>query len=161
VRRYIPIIILILLVIFLIIKLEDKDGSLKQLKSEVNELNDSKTIYYEAGDIAQEFINAYFIYDIRPDKEKVKEYIVDEKLNELDFGEDKKDGEDLGDIYSDVKRLDIYYGDSSVDKQKILGIFTNEITLNNVESEVQTFLELDMEKVKGEWKVVDLQLYQM
>lgn len=160
-RKYIPIVVSVLIIILFIIRAENYREEVSVLENEINQMNNKEKIYFEAGDIAEDFINDYFIYNKKPDEDKVKKYLIKEKLNELSFTGGEEYDESLSDVHSDVKSLSIYYGDSNEDKQKVLGIFKNEITVSNVESVNDTFIDLDMEKINGDWKIVDFQFYSM
>lgn len=160
-RKYIPIVVCILIIILFIVRAENYREEVNLLENEINQMNNKEKIYFEAGDIAEDFINDYFIYNKKPNKDKVKKYLIEEKLNELSFTGGEEYDKSLADVHSDVKNLSIYYGDSNENKQKVLGIFKNEITVSNVESVNDTFIDLDMEKINGSWKIVDFQFYSM
>lgn len=161
-KKYLPLIIVgILIIIFLFVKNENYRNELKQVKKEMNQLESSEEIIHlEASDIAEKFIKGYFDYSGKPVKEDVESYISKEVLNELNFDTSEEYDDNLSEVKSNVNNLDVYLGKSADGRQKVLGVFINDIEMNDGLSSVDSFIELDLEKVESSWKIVDFDFFQ-
>lgn len=162
-KRYLPLILLgILIIAFLFIKNENYRKEVEELNIKVEKLTmDEEIIYSAAGSLAEEFINGYFNFDGKPNKNKIEKIVSKEKLQQLSFSSIDEYDENLETVISNVRNLEIYYGNAVKNKQKILGIFLNEIEVDGVETTVRTFIDLDIKKVNESWKIVDFQFYQI
>lgn len=161
-KKYLPIIIVgVLVIVFLFVKNENYRNELKQAKNEISQLeNSEEVIYLEAGEIAEKFIMGYFNYQGKPVKKDVEMYVSEKKLKELNFDTNEEYEEKLAEVKSTVKNLDVFLGKSKEGRQKVLGVFINEIEMDGTVSFVDSFIELDMEKVDNNWRIIDFNFFQ-
>lgn len=161
-KKYIPLFALgVLLIGFLFIKNENYRNELKHVKNQISEMDNSdELINLDAGEIGEKFITSYFNYQGKPAKEDVEIYLSDEILKTLNFDTSNEYDENLSEINSSVKNLDIYLGKATDGKQKVLGVFSNEIGIGDEINEVDSFVELDLEKVGDSWLIVDFRFFQ-
>lgn len=161
-KKYLPLIIVgVLVIVFLFVKNENYRNELKQAKNEISQLESSEeVIYLEAGEIAEKFILGYFNYQGKPVREDVDMYLSEKKIKELNFDADKEYNEKLVEVKSTVNNLDIYLGKSTNGKQKVLGVFKNEIEMGDGVSLVDSFIELDLKNTDNVWRIVDFNFFQ-
>ncbi len=161
-KKYLPLIIVgVLIIIFLFVKNENYRNELKQAKNEISQLESSEeVIYLEAGETAEKFIMSYFNYQGKPVREDVEMYVSEKKIKELNFDGNEEYDEKLAEVKSTVNNLDVYLGKSKEGRQKVLGVFINEIEMDDVVSSVDSFIELDMENKDDVWRIVDFNFFQ-
>ncbi|SPU21164.1 Uncharacterised protein [Niallia circulans] len=128
-------------------------------------LDEKEDFNVNAAENAEAFIKAYFTYDGKPQQEEVEPYATSHALNKLQFndseGLEEEYGEEIGNIVSNVKNLNVYLGKSLDEKQEVVVIFDNEITINDIKSTAFTIMTLDMVKNEEVWKVDDFTFYQI
>lgn len=161
-KRYLPLVIVgVLVILFLFVKSENYRNELQHAKNEISELESSEeVIYLEAGEIGEQFILGYFNYQGKPVKEDVEIYVSEEKIKELNFDTNEEYDEKLVEMKSTVNNLDVYLGKSTDSRQKVLGVFINEIEMDDVVTLVDSFIELDLEKTDNLWRIVDFNFFQ-
>ncbi|MCG5105365.1 hypothetical protein [Oceanobacillus alkalisoli] len=161
-KRYLPLLVVgVLVILFLFVKNENYRNELKHVKNEISELESAEeVIYLEAGEIGEQFILGYFNYRGKPVKGNVEMYVSEEKIKELNFDTNEEYDEKLVKVKSTVNNLDIYLGKSTDGRQKVLGIFINEIEMGDVVTLVDSFIELDLEKTDDLWRIVDFNFFQ-
>ena len=161
-KKYLPLfIVAVLVIVFLFVKNENYRNELKQVKTEISKLETSEeVIYLEAGDVAEKFIKDYFNYLGKPVREDVENYISKEMLNELNFDTNEEQDKNLSEVKSSVNNLEVYLGKSADGKQKVLGVFVNEIEVNEQINSVDSFIELDLENVGNSWQIVNFNFFQ-
>lgn len=119
-----------------------------------------EVIHLEAGEIAEKFIMGYFNYQGKPVREDVEMYVSEKKLKELNFDGNEEYDDKLAEVKSTVNNLDVYLGKSKEGRQKVLGVFINEIEMDGAVSSVDSFIELDMENKDDVWRIVDFNFFQ-
>lgn len=161
-KKYLPLVIVgILIIVFLFIKNENNRNELKLAKNEIKELEKIENIIYvDAEQVAKDFILSYFNYEGKPEREEVENYISKEKIKELNFNSSEDYDENLNDVISSVEDLEIYYGKSTDNRQKVLSVFENDIEVDGVVTSINSFIELDLEENGGDWKIVELSFFQ-
>ena len=161
-KKYLPLfIVAVLVIVFLFVKNENYRNELKQVKTEISKLEASEVvIYLEAGDVAEKFIKDYFNYQGKPVREDVESYISKEMLNELNFDTNEEQDKNVSKVKSSVNNLEVYLGKSADGKQKVLGVFVNEIEMNEQINSVDSFIELDLEDVGNSWQIVNFNFFQ-
>lgn len=161
-KKYLPLIIVgVLIIFFLFVKNENYRNELKQAKNEISQLESlQEVVHLEAGEIAEKFIKGYFNYQGKPVKEDVEKYVSEKKLKELNFDGNEEYDEKLTKVKSTVNNLDVYLGKSKEGRQKVLGVFINEIEMDGAVSSVDSFIELDMENKDDVWRIVDFNFFQ-
>ncbi|MBP2079775.1 hypothetical protein [Oceanobacillus polygoni] len=151
----------VLVIGYLFIKNENYRNELKQTENKISQLELSEEIIHiEAGEVAEKFILAYFNFQGKPLEKSVEMYVTKDVLKELNFESNEEYDEFISDINSNVSNLDVYLGEFVQEKQKVLGVFVNQIDLGNTESKVNSFIELDLENIGGEWRIVDFNFFQ-
>lgn len=161
-KKYLPLLIVgVLIIVFLFVKNENYRNELKQAKNEISQLESSEEIIYlEAGEIAEKFIMGHFNYQGKPVREDVEMYVSEKKIKELNFDGNEEYDEKLAEVKSSVNNLDIYLGKSKEGRQKVLGVFINEIEMDGTVSLVDSFIELDLENIDNVWRIVDFNFFQ-
>ncbi|MFD1389137.1 hypothetical protein ACFQ4Z_20425 [Oceanobacillus oncorhynchi subsp. oncorhynchi] len=164
-KRYVLIALLfIVLMGFNIFQYIEKSNLQNALDNNEGKLNnmveESESIYFEAGETAEKFILGYFNYEQYPKKEDVEEYLSPTVMNELNFSSPEEYEEEMSDITSSVSNLNIYLGDAVDGKQKVLGVFDNILNVYGGDSTVQSLIEVDLENTENGWQIVDFSFYQ-
>lgn len=161
-KKYLPLLIVgVLVIVFLLVKNENYRNELKQARKDITHLeNTEEVIYIEAGEIAEKFIMGYFNYQGKPLRKDVERYISDEKMKELNFDTNEEYDEGLIEVTSTVNNLDVYLGKSVDGRQKVLGVFINEIGMDDTVSLVDSFIELDLENIDNIWRIIDFKFFQ-
>lgn len=153
--------IAVLVIGYLFIKNDNYRNELKLTENKISQLESSEEILQiEAGEVAEKFILAYFNFQGKPLEKSVEMYVTKDVLKGLNFKSNEEYDESMGEINSYVSNLDVYLGKSVKEKQKVMGVFVNQIDLGNTESIVNSFIELDLENVGGEWRIVDFNFFQ-
>ncbi|MDO6450538.1 hypothetical protein [Oceanobacillus profundus] len=151
----------VLIIGYLFIKNENYRNELKQTENRIAQLESSEEfIHFEAGEVAEKFILSYFDYQGKPLEKNVEMYVSKDVIKELHFDSNEEYDEYISEINSNVSNLDVYLGESVRDKQKVLGVFINQIEVDNQKSLVNSFIELDLENIGGEWRIVDFNFFQ-
>ncbi len=161
-KKYLPLIIVgVLVIVFLFVKNDNYRNELKQARNEISQFESSEeVIYLEAGDIAEKFIKGYFNFQGKPVREDVEMYVSEKKLKELNFETNEEYDEKLVEVKSTVNDLDVYLGKSTDGRQKVLGVFINEIEMDGAVSLVDSFIEMDLENIDNVWRIVDFNFFQ-
>ncbi|WP_173918963.1 hypothetical protein [Halobacillus sp. Marseille-Q1614] len=165
-----PWIITVILVVFLLVVTQNNQELKKERteaqqkvqaleKEQENQENrpsdvpSTDTIHEEAGDAAEQFVEAYFEYNGNPIEKDVRPYVTDQLMKDLSFEDTAKDGEyESESIESNVQELDVYYGEYSSSQQTVFMTFTNVLSFNGVPSDAKSILKVDMIEENGEWK---------
>ena len=151
----------VLLIVYLFIKNENYRNELKQTENKIAQLESSKEIiHFEAVEVAEKFILGYFDYQGKPLEKNVEMYVSKEVLKKLNFNSSGEYNEDMNEVNSSVTNLDVYLGKSVEGKQKLLGVFINQIEVNNTESLVDSFIELDLENTDNGWRIMNFHFFQ-
>ncbi|WP_339229806.1 hypothetical protein NSQ77_06825 [Oceanobacillus sp. FSL K6-2867] len=151
----------VLFIGYLFIKNDNYRNELKETENKISQLESSEEDFHiEAGGVAEKFILAYFNFQGRPLEKNIERYVTKDVLKELNFAPNEEYDESISELNSYVSNLDIYLGKSVEEKQKVLGVFDNQIDLDNTESIVNSFIELDLENIGGEWLIVDFNFFQ-
>ncbi|MFB4260946.1 hypothetical protein ACE106_17515 [Shouchella clausii] len=157
----------ICMLVYFFIENSDLKNEIAHLKEESQKHLDTKENFnVDAGENAEAFIKAYFTYDGKPKQEEVNPYATSNALDKLQFedtveGLEEEYGEEIGSIVSNVKNLNVYLGSSLDEKQEIVIIFDNEISVNEIKSTAFTIMTLDMVIIEEVWKVDDFTFYQI
>ncbi|MDO6448975.1 hypothetical protein [Oceanobacillus profundus] len=160
-RYWLLLAVVVLLIGYLFIKNENYRNELKQTENKIAQIESSEEIiHFEAVEVAEKFILAYFDYQGKPIEKSVEMYVSKDILKELNFDSNEKYDEYISEINSNVSNLGVYLGKSVRGKQKVLGVFINQIEVDNKESLVNSFIELDLENMDGEWRIVDFDFFQ-
>ena len=164
-KRYVLIVLLfIVLVGFNIYQYLEKSNLQNALDKNEDKLNDmieeSDTVYFEAGETAEKFILSYFNYEQHPKQEDVEDYLSPAVKNDLNFSSPEEYEEEMADITSSVSNLNIYLGDAVDGRQRVLGVFDNILNVYGGDSTVQSLIEMDLENTENGWRIVDFNFFQ-
>ncbi|MBM7634419.1 hypothetical protein [Geomicrobium sediminis] len=152
-------------IIFLFIQNSHLKNESQSFEEQLTDLMDSnENLHIESGDYAKQFINHYFTYQQKPNREEVEPYATSHALDQLQFEEaegiQEEYDDDIESVESDVTNLRIYYGQSIDDRQEVVAMFENEIEVNGISSSAMTIMQMDMVRNEGVWKVDDFTFHQ-
>ncbi|MBT2652756.1 hypothetical protein [Oceanobacillus sp. ISL-73] len=140
-------------IIFMMLNNNELKKEVEGNTQEIQAFEESEDIiYYEAGEVAKAFVENYFHYTGHPVEDNVSEFVTTDVLKELSFGSSEY-SDDLEKVESSVHQMNVYYGEQTEGKQKVLILFDNVIELNEVESVAKTIMEIDVEQQEENWKV--------
>ncbi|MFG6150619.1 hypothetical protein [Halobacillus sp. B23F22_1] len=126
-----------------------------------SEASSTDTIHEEAGDAAEQFVEAYFEYERNPIQEEVQPYVTDQLMKDLSFEDTAGAGEYEGEsVESNVQELEVYYGDYSSSTQTLFITFTNDLSFDGVPSDAKSLLKVEMIEENGEWKADSMEFNQ-
>lgn len=155
----------VVLVVYLVVQNNQLKKDVNQSHAQAEELNDyisasdKQSMHFEATDSAEKFIRSYFDFQDHPKEDDVENLVTDQAKEKLDFGDISQSDED-DQVESEVKELNIYYGDATDNRQELFATFTNVLTYNDVTSEKASYIKLDMLKEGDQWKVDDFEFRQ-
>ncbi|GAJ99581.1 hypothetical protein [Geomicrobium sp. JCM 19055] len=153
------------MIIFLLIQNSHLKNESQSFEEKLTDVVDSnETLHIESGENAKQFINHYFTYQKKPNREEVEPYATSQTLDQLQFEEsegiEEEYDDDLESVQSDVSNLHIYYGQSIDDRQEVVAMFENEIEVNGISSSAISIMQLDMVQNEGVWKVDNFTFHQ-
>lgn len=158
-------IVVIVLGIYLVAQNNQLKQDLNTKEAKADELNDyiaetdRQSMNFEASDAAEEFIRAYYDFTDHPEEDDVEGLVTDEAKELLDFG-DISQSTDEDQVESEVKSLDVYYGEATDNRQELFATFNNVITYNEETSEQDSYIKMDMLQENDQWKVDDFEFKQ-
>lgn len=131
---------------------EDKNDLQIELKEQDQKTN-TKSIFSEAGNAAEHFIETYFQFTNQPIKEDVQPLVTKEVLDKLSFQDEIETDENLSNVNTKVSDLEIYYGRNTDDRQEVFARFNSRMEIDGKETYSPSFIKLDMIKDNSSWKV--------
>ena len=128
----------------------------------VQDEEDEDVYHGRAGEVSEQFIEGYFNYEGEPVRDNVDAYASDDVLDSLQFDDPAMEDEEMESVRSSVDDLNIYYGDTTEDRQEVVVLFDNVIDLDGTETNAFSLVELDVELMEDEgWQVSDFTFQQL
>lgn len=157
----------IIIIAFLVVQNKQLKGDLSSSKAEAEELNDyienanQQTVHFETAEVAEDFVSSYFNYTDSPKEEDVEGLVTDEAKDKLSFeDEGQHAGDDDEEVESSVKQKEVYFGEATDSRQEVLVSFNNLIDHNDVTSEEDSYLKLDLVQENDDWVIDGLEFKQ-
>jgi len=156
------VIIAVIGVVYLYVQNQQLQSDLSSTTAKANELNEyidetsQQTIHFEASDVAEHFVSSYFEFSDYPEEKDVEDLITDNAKEELSFGEGGQHAGEDEEVKSSVKNIESYFGEATDNRQEIFIKSNNLIEHNDVTSEKDSYLKMDMVKSNDDWKIDDV-----
>lgn len=141
-------------------KLEGDIKKIEEKKEDEEKKELTISVFEEAKEVAENFINANYEFTNQPEKEEVMSFVIGDAKDQLSFQDDIETDEEMPEIKAKVNDLQIYYGQKTDDRQEIFGHFKSQIQIGDMKRESPSFVVLDMVKINDEWKVENIDFMQ-
>jgi len=159
--------IAVVIIAFLVVQNKQLKGDLSSSEAQAEELNDyisnanQQTVHFETAEIAEDFVSSYFNYTDTPKEEEVEGLVTDEAKEGLSFeDEGQYAGDDEEEVESSVKEKEVFFGEATDTRQEVLINFNNLIEHNDVTSEEDSYLKLDMIQENDDWVIDKIEFKQ-
>ncbi|WP_158295212.1 hypothetical protein [Virgibacillus salexigens] len=129
------------------------------METQIQEMKriEKSEVFPQAKEAAQNFIQTYFKFTDQPDERQVKSFLAKGVEKSLRFHNEIETTHDFTNIVTNVKDLEVYYGDKEAYRQEIFAHFNSEIQVEKNKTSSPTFLRLEMIRIQDDWKVEDIE----